>query len=202
MAFQKEIGSIFRLKVPFEDLYTSVFLIKSQNGNILVDCATTDQDVDECIIPALSEINLSLKEIAYLVLTHRHDDHAGGKTRILQLNPHIQIVSSVERNLPNGYTAYALKGHTFDCIGVFDECTGTLISGDGLQGDGVGKYRRSLESGEEYVKTIENLERDKRIRNILFSHAYEPWNQDGVFGREEVEKVLRDCKKQTRRIEK
>ena len=40
MSFEKEIGQIYRLKVPFEDLYTSVFLIQTEGANILVDCAT------------------------------------------------------------------------------------------------------------------------------------------------------------------
>lgn len=86
-----------------------------------------------------------------------------------------------------------MKGHTIDCIGVLDERSGTLISGDGLQGAGVGKYRCSLESREAYLKTIEKIKKDKRIKNILFSHAYEPWYKDGAFGREEIKRCLQDC---------
>lgn len=47
--FIKEIGSIYRLKVPFENLYTSVFLVQTDGKYTLVDCATTAQDVDEYI---------------------------------------------------------------------------------------------------------------------------------------------------------
>ena len=76
---------------------------------------------------------------------------------------------------------------------MFDGATGTLISGDGLQGAGIGKYRCSLESKEEYLKAIEKIRLDKKIKNILFSHAYEPWYKDGMFGRENVERCLQDC---------
>lgn len=193
MSFEKEIGEIYRLKVPFENLYTSVFLIRAENANILVDCATYNSDVDSYIIPALAKMGLVLTDIEYLVLTHSHGDHAGGKARVLQLNPQIKIVASEQGELPNGLTVYALKGHTLDCIGVFDERSGTLISGDGLQGAGVGKYRCSLQSKEEYIKTIETIRQNKKIENVLFSHAYEPWYQDSAFGREEVEKRLQDC---------
>jgi glyoxylase-like metal-dependent hydrolase (beta-lactamase superfamily II) len=88
-----------------------------------------------------------------------------------------------------------MKGHTLDCIGVFDKTSGTLISGDGLQGKGVGKYRCSLQSKKGYLDTIEKIEKDKRVENILFSHAYEPWLQDCIYGRANVEKCLQDCKK-------
>ena len=194
MSFVREIGEIYRLKVPFESVYTSVFFIKTENGNALVDCATTASDVDDVILPALNRLGVRLADIRYLILTHKHGDHAGGKARLLQHSPTLEVVQSVSPVSLKGITTYAMKGHTLDCIGVFDETSGTLIAGDGLQGAGIGKYRCSLESREEYVKTIERIEKDKTIENVLFSHAYEPWYKDGVFGRENVEKVLNDCR--------
>ena len=194
MIFLKEIGDIYRLKVPFDgEVYTSVFLIKHPSGNILIDCATTQEDVDGYIIPALQKAGLTLADIRCLVLTHQHGDHAGGRSRIVSLEKGIKVIESVEEKMPNGLTMYEMKGHTLDSIGVFDEATGTLVAGDGLQGYGVGKYRCTLESKEEYITTIEKLKSDSKIRNILFSHAYEPWYKDGAFGREEVEKCLQDC---------
>ena len=195
MKFENIIGGIYRLKIPFESIYTSVFLIKTEQGNALVDCATYASDVDEYILPALNQQGLRLTDIAYLILTHNHSDHAGGKARILELTPTIEMINAGRSIFIKGLTMYALKGHTLDCIGIFDEHSGTLISGDGLQGAGVGKYRCSLANKEEYLKTIERIERDKKIKNILFSHAYEPWYKDCAFGREEIEKCLQDCKK-------
>ncbi len=193
--FLREIDGIYRLKVPFEDLYTSVFLIKAENGYALVDCAACANDADGYILPALHALGLTPKDIKYLILTHSHGDHAGGKERLLSYYPRLETVESVCPISLNGLTVYALKGHTLDCIGVLDERTGTLIAGDGLQGAGVGKYRCSLESEDEYIQTINKIEKDERIKNLLFSHAYEPWCKDGAFGREEVEKRLKDCKK-------
>ena len=190
--FVKESEGIYRLKVPFEDLYTSVFLIANKQSYALVDCATYDSDVEEYILPALAEFGLRICDIKYLILTHNHGDHTGGLKRIKELMPKIEIVQKEEKLFERVYT-YSLAGHTKDCIGVLDERTGTLISGDGLQGVGIGKYRCFLECKEEYLKTIEKIREDKRIKNVLFSHAYEPWNTDGAFSREEVEKRLHDC---------
>ena len=76
--FYEEIAGIYRLKVPFENIYTSVFLIKAEDGDILVDCATTDQDVDEHIAPALQQLGTDISKVKKIVITHKHGDHAGG----------------------------------------------------------------------------------------------------------------------------
>ncbi len=193
MKFIKEIDNVYRLKVPFEDLYTSVFLIKAENGNVLIDCATYVSDVDGYILPALQELGLSLLDIKYLIITHEHGDHLGGKNRILELAPNIKVLQEIASISFKELIIYELKGHTLDCIGVFDKRSGTLISGDGLQGAGIGKYRCSLESKEEYIKTIEKINKVKKIKNVLFSHAYEPWCKDHAFGKKEIEKCLKDC---------
>ena len=80
--FKKEKSWIYRLKIPFDTVYTSVFLIRSAFGNLLVDCATTDEDVDQCIVPALKRLGYDLSDIRMLILTHRHSDHAGGLARV------------------------------------------------------------------------------------------------------------------------
>ena len=130
-----------------------------------------------------------------MILTHCHEDHAGGIARILELAPNIEVVQSVKGIDLSGISLCYLKGHTLDCIGVFDKKSKTLISGDGLQGDGVEKYRCSIINKEEYLKTIKMIEDDESIENILFSHAYEPWYKDYARGREEVKRCLKDCKK-------
>ena len=192
--FYKETEDIYRLTIPFNTVYTSVFLIKSPSGAVLVDCGSTREDVDEYIVPALFEIGYSLLEITAIALTHMHSDHAGGLSRILELAPNITVIRSV-CTLSDMLFTYPMRGHTEDCIGVFDLRSHTLISGDGLQGAGVDKYRCYLKDPVAYFETLERIGKDKRIENILFSHAYEPWNCDHAFGREAVEGCLCHCKK-------
>ncbi len=191
-SFYREIGGIFRLRVPFENLYTSVFLIEIPKGVIFVDTATKNDDVDLYILPALKQMGYKLADVDMLVLTHRHSDHAGGMKRIVELSTNVEIVTDI-RLLEEGLSTYRLPGHTEDCIGILDERAHTLISGDGLQGAGIGKYRCFLENKSAYIETIERIKKDKRIENILFSHAYEPWCVDRAIGRSEVEKCLLKC---------
>ena len=138
--FYEETRDIYRLKIPFETVYTSVFLTRSPSRVILVDCATTAQDVEDIILPALAKLGYAPTDLNTLVLTHRHDDHAGGLEALLRHAPRLEVVTDLCA-LADGILTYPMGGHTRDCIGVLDTRTGTLISGDGLQGAGVDKYR-------------------------------------------------------------
>ncbi len=188
----EERDGIFRIRIPFHQIFTSVFCIEADVGKILVDCGSTADDVDCRIVPALEAIGCTLQDVRMLVLTHRHGDHAGGLHRLLSLAPHLEVITEV-CVLCEGISTYPLAGHTADSIGVLDGRTGTLISGDGLQGAGVDKYRCALKLPEAYLETLDRIREDERIENILFSHAYEPWNTDGVFGQEKVYDCLTKC---------
>ena len=183
--FYEEASGIYRLKVPFEKIYTSVFLITTPQGAVLVDCATTAEDVDEFIVPSLRALGYAPTDIKMLVLTHRHGDHAGGMETLLRHAPQLEVVTDI-RALADGVCTYPMGGHTRDCIGVLDTRTGALISGDGIQGAGVDKYRCYTEDPQMYLETLARIREDARIKNILFSHAYEPWLADRASGREQV----------------
>lgn len=192
--FYKVTDAIYRLKVPFDAIYTSVFLIRSPSGAIIVDCAATSEDVDKYVVPALDKMGYKLSDIKTIVLTHKHGDHAGGLERVLTLAPNIEVVTGA-RELCEGVCTYPMAGHTEDCIGILDMPSRTLISGDGLQGAGVDRYRCSVKNREAYLETIEKIKNDLRIENIVFSHAYEPWNEDSIIGRRAVDDCLSECVK-------
>lgn len=192
--FYRETAEIWRLEVPFYTVYTSVFLIKTEDGYVLVDCATTKEDVDERIIPALERQAVSLSEVKKIVITHDHSDHAGGLPQIQARIPHIEVVRDL-RELSKNVCTYPLTGHTKDFIGVLDERSSTLISGDGLQGAGIKQYRTMLADKNAYIETIERIRLDERIENVLFSHEYEPWYKNKMLGRKNVLECLDECKK-------
>ena len=80
--FKKEKSWIYRLRIPFDTVYTSVFLIRSAFGNLLVDCASSGEDVERYILPSLEKKGLSLSEINALILTHRRSDYAFGRKEV------------------------------------------------------------------------------------------------------------------------
>ena len=192
--FYKEKDRIYRLRVPFAAIYTSVFLIESEEGDVLLDCATTADDVDNRIIPALECLGKRIDGIKYIVISHNHKDHAGGLTRILERAPNMEVIREVKA-ISSSVSTYPLAGHTEDLIGIFDKRSRTLISADGLQGAGVDRYRCYTQNPTSYIATLERIKNDEMIENILLSHAYEPWNKDSIIGRENVIQCLIDCSK-------
>lgn len=189
--FEKAQPHIYRLKIPFDTVYTSVFLIQAGVEYAILDCAATEQDVSAYIIPALKEKGINTGEIKYILLSHHHNDHAGGLPFLAAACPRAEIVTDI-RKLFDGVITYPMAGHTLDCIGVLDMRTKTLISADGIQGYGVDKYRCTTHDPQAYMQTLEKIRLDTRIENILFSHAYEPWKKDCALGRKELEKCLQD----------
>ena len=196
--FYEEAPGIRRLRVPFEAIYTSVFLIEADHARILVDCGATPCDVDGHIACALRECGISFSDVDILVLTHKHKDHAGGLSRVLELAPDIRVVTEVCR-LADGIVTYPMAGHTADCIGVLDERSHTLITGDGLQGAGVDKYRCYTERSDKYLDTLERIRSDLRVENLLFSHAYEPFCVDRMSGRDSVMECIAKCAEYVKR---
>ena len=190
--FLKEGEGLYRLKIPYDEVYTSVFLLQRKGINVLIDCAAAKGDVEEYILPALAGMGVTPSRIDYLFLTHYHEDHAGGRPYLLRHNPKIKIVESV-CDFVDGLEVYPMPGHTLGSIGLLDINSGTLVAGDGLQGDGVGRFRCTYESKEDYVKTLKKIQKDKRIKRILFSHAYEPWRKDVAVGEKEISACLEAC---------
>ena len=192
--FIKECEGIYRLKVQYTTVYTSIFLIETELGDLLVDTASYDDDINDVLVPALAKMNKSLEGLYATVITHDHFDHSGGLKRILEYAPGLRVITGI-CEISKEISTYPMAGHTEDSIGVFDSRTKTLISGDGLQGAGVDKYKTSVPLKEEYIRTLERIKNDGRIENILFSHAYEPWFKDKIVGREAVLLCLDECEK-------
>lgn len=166
-SFAPVAAGLYRLDIPFDHLFTSVFLLTGDT-NFIIDAATTREDVYERILPALAEMGIS---DAVLLLTHRHGDHSGGAPFLEEAIPGI-TVRTLQPNASLSYLkAIPLGGHTEDSLGYLDTRTNTLLSGDGLQFYGVGKYGCSIVSAALYEETLDRLDA-LGARAILPSHAF------------------------------
>ncbi len=173
--FEQIKKGIYRLKIPFGQIWTSVFLLQNENGHILLDTATTEYDVTHYIIPALDRIRIAPD---YILYSHHHDDHAGGFEALVKQYPHSITNQTLDikdgKVLLEQFEILELKGHTLDCIGILDRKNAVLLSCDGLQQRGVGKYKASFEDRTAYHQTIQKL-RQREIQTVICSHDYEPF---------------------------
>ncbi len=201
MSFERIAEEIFQLKIPFENIYTSVFLLRSEQGNILFDGGNDARDVEEYILPALQE-----KKVVpdLLLCSHLHGDHCGGITRLLQIFQNVEV-GLFEKNSPYArsrvledgellfgrFRSLRLEGHCKDALAVWDEKTATLLTADCLQQQGVGRYGRLVEDEGAHLRSVERV-RALKPRKIVASHDYRPCG--GVAeGEEEIFRFLHEC---------
>ncbi len=200
--YSEKLGDgLFRIVIPFEEVTTTVYVAVYGEGVAIIDSATYPSDVDGYILPALREIGVTEADIRYLLLTHDHSDHAGGIERLREVFPRATVGAFFE--LPNavrlsdgdlllgGLQVVHLSGHTDTAVGFLDRRTDTLLSGDCLQLDGVGKYRNGVSDRERYAASIEKL-RGMDVRRIVAAHEYDPLGSIAD-GEAAVEQYLDEC---------
>ena len=202
---------ITRIRVPFYDIFTTVFLVKTDEGNLLFDTATYDSDVTDIILPALASLGVAAEDLSAVFLSHPHGDHAGGVPALLTANPAVTVYAGSEAvrettAVPNLVTVadgdsllgclqvVAIPGHTKDSVGLLDTRTKTLLSGDGLQLYGIygsGEWGANIRYPKEHIDALARI-RDLKIDVIHPAHNYHPLG-DVYEGREQILRALDAC---------
>ncbi len=185
MYTEKITDRLYRIRIPFEDLTTTVYLATYDEGVALIDSATYDTDIDTYVLPALCELSIPKERVKLLALTHNHGDHGGGLPRLAALFPNAEV-AAIE---PLPYARYRplcdgdvllgslqvlhLPGHTQHSAGYLDLQTGTLLSGDCLQLGGIGKYRNGIKNTAWYLDSIRKLQ-SLSVSRIVAAHEFDP----------------------------
>ncbi|MFX1296783.1 MAG: MBL fold metallo-hydrolase [Promethearchaeota archaeon] len=78
---------------PFEGLnFVCIYLLKNDNINVLIDAGLYFIDWRRLFFSALKNLNFSIKDIDYCIITHEHIDHIGLIQTLKRKNPNIQIL--------------------------------------------------------------------------------------------------------------
>ncbi len=202
MEFERLEEGLYRLCVPFEEIYTSVFLLRTGAGDILLDGAASAQDARRYVLPALKAMGA---RPVLIVRSHSHGDHSGGVEELAAHFPQAQIALAEDGFPDNGkyrrlydgdvllerFQVLNLKGHTDDCVALFDLCSRTLLSGDCLQAGGIGKYGVSFTDPAAYLQSVERVRRLDPA-HIVAAHAFVPYGFRAT-GAEGVRAYLDAC---------
>ena len=194
--------NIYKLDIPFENITTSSFLVRTPEGDILVDCGTYESDVTDILLPALKEIKADVK---YLFITHFHGDHAGGTPTLIKVIPPFKCLSfskgfcekfggillTNNREIMPDICFLSLPGHSADSGALLDKRTGSLITGDCLQLWGISKYGCGVGQPNEYKKTLQRL-KSQPPKNIFAAHEYYPLGSIAM-GKEAVDEYIDEC---------
>lgn len=198
---QKLDDGLYRILVPFEELTTTVYLLNAPQGAAIIDAATYASDITDYVLPALEF--LKIDTVSHLLLTHTHDDHAGGLPKLMECFPQAQVGSMTPMDLP-GFShlrdgdilldrlqTVHLPGHTQNSCGFLDLPTGTLLSGDCLQLGGIGKYVHGIGYPDLYRASVEKL-KAMPICCIVAAHEFNPLGSIAR-GKAEVQAYLNTC---------
>lgn len=100
------------LPTPFEVGNVNVYVVEHRGTYFMVDCGPDTQQAWESLNQQLEELELTWKQIEFLVLTHHHADHAGQAWRIRDLDiplyGHEKLVRYLEQT-PN----FLARGNEF-----------------------------------------------------------------------------------------
>lgn len=199
---------ITRTTIPFKDIFTTVYTVKTEEGFLLFDTASYECDVDDVILPTLKELGITEDNLKYIFISHRHGDHAGGLRRLLTYFPKTTVLSrsaSLAQETPEGIfhspeegekilghlSVVTIVGHTRDAAAIYDERTKMLITGDCLQLFGIfgsGEWGANISFPAEHLAEIEKLGK-MEIESIYTAHDYHPYGY-AYIGREAVENAL------------
>ncbi len=97
MSFERVSENVYLLRVPHGGTTTGVVLLTGDK-NYLIDAAGNAAEVDEYILPALSELSLEIADIECVVCTHTHGDHIGGFKRLREKG--IREIAAYELSVP------------------------------------------------------------------------------------------------------
>lgn len=209
---EKINDDIYALCIPYLDIYTTVYFIRTESGMLLFDTAGSARDAEEDIIPVLRDtLGVGENDLRYIFVSHNHSDHAGGLARLLEEYPEACIVSgnealreiygssgflspSDDEKLLECLSVVLVPGHTKDSASIYDSRTKTLISGDCLQLYGIfgsGKWGANVTFYKEHAEAVQKL-RKMDIEAIFAAHDYHPCGRKYI-GKEEIEKALDAC---------
>lgn len=203
--------NLYRLEIPYKDIYTTVYLIKTDEGFLLFDAASYDEDIDNYIVPFLNEYNVTGENLKYVFISHDHIDHSGGlkafmkkypKTCIISFNPLlVERFKEYKTHLAkeNDVVLGSLKiisiiGHTAESGAILDMRTKTLLTGDSMQLYGIfgsGKWGSNISFPDTHIAEINKL-KQMDIDHILTDHDYHPYGYS-YLGKENVENALNAC---------
>ncbi|MBR2310310.1 MAG: MBL fold metallo-hydrolase [Oscillospiraceae bacterium] len=193
MEIMKMNENIHRITLPYKDIFTTVYTVKTDKGVLLFDAASFDTDLDEYIQPMLDELKITAEDLKYIFISHNHGDHSGGLRPIIERYPNAVILSR-SPSLAEKYADYKVErredgdtvldvlqivtipGHTKDSAAILDKRTNTLISGDCLQLYGIfgsDDWASNISHPGLHLEAIAKL-RTMDIENIYTAHDYHP----------------------------
>lgn len=161
MTIQKLSNTVFQMY--FKEFGSCVYLVKIGKDNILID--TSSKENAKELLHELKKLNIDIRDIHIILLTHTHNDHIGN----LDLFPNAKIYDAKNINELNLILIRPIKtpGHTKDSLSFLYK--DILFSGDTLFHNGTG--RTDLPESEP-SKMEESLSQLKKLDYTILAPGH------------------------------
>ncbi len=194
---------VTRLCVPFEDIFTSVYVLLEGERCAVLDSADKAEDVQRYLFPFLQAKQWTPE---YLICSHFHGDHCGGSQTLLAAYPDCKAVGFAPsspfpaerwiqaedgRMLFDRFALLRLPGHTDDSLAVYDMKTKVLFTCDCLQQCGVSRYGTGITDANAYVHSVARV-RSLNVEALVAAHNFVPGG-DIAEGKAAVAAYLNVC---------
>ncbi len=95
--FKSELNEIdgvyqFKIDTPFDVGFVTIYLFEIDGKKVFYDAGLNMRNWEKLFFSALQDINISIKDIDYCIVSHNHLDHTGLIKKFKRRNPDIQIV--------------------------------------------------------------------------------------------------------------
>ncbi len=195
--------NLFRLTLPYKDIFTTVYFLRGPEFDIMFDAASFPEDLDESILPAIKEIGITKESLKYIFISHGHRDHAGCLLPVLNAFPKATVItrSQALREKLDGFSVLmpedgeviegifkvvAIPGHSTDSAALLDTRTGDIITGDSLQCFGIfgsGTWASNITLPVQHLDALKRFPIDETT-HLYAAHDYHPcgWCAEGKDG--------------------
>ncbi len=189
-------------------IWVGVQLICGRKHCVMIDSGIEDA-IKSAVIPEFEKHNLKLSSLSLVVNTHSHGDHTAcnrelrdcTKTRFAihsagaedltrqQFPPDILLEDGMKINEDDmELEIIHTPGHSPDSCCILETSTGTLFTGDSIQGFGISELALPLWCDiETYRKSIQKLQKlysDGKFSALFAGHCFQPSN--GVLNGDEI----------------
>ena len=211
-AYTKIKENLYYTTTSYKDIYTTVYLIKTDKGCMLFDSASFDCDIADSIKPMLDSLGVTNEDLKYVFISHAHLDHAGGLRKLLEFYPDVTVITK-NASLTEKFISYSscipeenqvfldclkvifIPGHSACSQAILDTRDNTLITGDCLQLYGIfgsGNWASNISLPKAHLEALDKLD-NMEISAIYTAHDYHPLGQFYV-GREKAKAAINYCR--------
>jgi glyoxylase-like metal-dependent hydrolase (beta-lactamase superfamily II) len=209
------------------DCWVSLWILVDPAGRerpVIVDSGVP-RSTETVILPALAALGFRPGDLATVVNTHSHHDHAGSNVQLRDATgcqvwiheadaPAIEAGSQfgddpvlphkADRLLRNGeqlalagrgYEVVHIPGHSPGSIGLYDRARGIFLSGDALQAQGTSTQGIAGAADREAYYRSLDTMDALAIEHLLAAHPYRPFPDSHVQPAAEVRRYLTECRR-------